>query len=199
MFNNSLFSYYSNRLRGLFWGKLQFGNSIHSISSGVKLRVTKGNNKIHSTVSILELVHVFNTGNLTIGEKSVLKMGAILLCNKGTLIIGSHSAIGKRSEISLNSGRIEIGANVRIASNVFITNADHKFSDINVEIMYQGIDVRDVIIENDVWIGHGAIILPGVRIGKGCVVAAGAVVTKSAPMHSIVGGNPARILKMRGE
>jgi phosphonate metabolism protein (transferase hexapeptide repeat family) len=54
-----------------------------------------------------------------------------------------------------------------------------------------------VILGNDVWIGHGAIILPGRRIGDGAVVAAGAIVTKDVPAYAIVGGNPARVIKAR--
>ena len=61
----------------------------------------------------------------------------------------------------------------------------------------QGSTRKWVIIEDDVWIGTRAIILPGTRIGKGSIIGAGSVVTKDVPQYSIVGGNPARILKTR--
>lgn len=57
--------------------------------------------------------------------------------------------------------------------------------------------MRTIMIEDDVWIGARAIILPGVKIGKGCIIGAGAVVTKSFDDYSVIGGNPAKLLKLR--
>ena len=57
--------------------------------------------------------------------------------------------------------------------------------------------MRTIMIEDDVWIGARAIILPGVKIGKGCIIGAGAVVTKSSDDYSVIGGNPAKLLKLR--
>ncbi len=127
----------------------------------------------------------------------MIKRDAYVIFSKGQLTVGSNSAIGKRCEIALNGGEIIIGNFVRIASNVFITNANHEFSDVNAPIMKQGVVTRNVIIEDDVWIGHGAIVLPGVRIGKGAIIAAGSVVTKDVAALTIVGGNPARFIKER--
>jgi acetyltransferase-like isoleucine patch superfamily enzyme len=58
-------------------------------------------------------------------------------------------------------------------------------------------DKHKVVVEDDVWIGHGAIILSGVTIGRGAIVAAGAVVVEDVPRYSIVGGNPAQLIKKR--
>lgn len=127
----------------------------------------------------------------------MIKRDAYIIFNKGQLRIGDNSAIGKRSEISLNGGEITIGNSVRIASNVFITNANHAFSKKDTPIMDQEIITRNVIIEDDVWIGHGAIILPGVTIGKGAIIAAGSIVTKDVAAYNIVAGNPARFIKAR--
>lgn len=108
------------------------------------------------------------------------------------LELGHKSYINHDSEIRCRE-RITIGNNVSIAYNVLIQDSDY-------HTMYdeQGKDkpqTLPIAIEDDVWIGANAIILKGVTLGKGCVVAAGAVVTKSAPAYSLIGGNPARIIK----
>ena len=127
----------------------------------------------------------------------MIKRDAYIIVSNGELVVGDNSAIGKRSEITINGGKVIIGNFVRIASNVFITNANHEFADKDIAIMDQGVVTRDVIIEDDVWIGHGAIILPGIHIGKGAIIAAGSVVTKDVAAFTIAGGNPAKFLKDR--
>lgn len=117
------------------------------------------------------------------------------------LSISSHSSVNKGSFINA-IGQIDIGEDVIIGPNVIIHSANHKFDSTSVPIRNQGHDHKKVTIGNDVWIGGGAIILPGVRIGEGSVVAAGAVVTKDVEKYSVVGGVPARVLyyrKSKGE
>lgn len=93
----------------------------------------------------------------------------------------------------------KIGNNVLLAHNVaLIGKDDHLFCFPGIPIWDSGRgDKFKVIIEDDVWIGHSAIILSGVTIGCGSIIAAGAVVTKDVPPCSIVGGNPARLIKKR--
>lgn len=93
--------------------------------------------------------------------------------------------------------RIEIGDNVMIADAVSIRDTDHNHSNINVPMINQGITTSPVIVGDDVWIGYGATILKGVEIGNGAIIGAGSVVTKDVPSLSIVGGIPAKIIKMR--
>jgi acetyltransferase-like isoleucine patch superfamily enzyme len=69
------------------------------------------------------------------------------------------------------------------------------FDDPARPFVEQGITAEDIVIEDDVWIGSGAVITDGVHVGKGAVVAAGAVVTKDVPPHTVVGGVPARVIK----
>jgi acetyltransferase-like isoleucine patch superfamily enzyme len=93
----------------------------------------------------------------------------------------------------------EFGSSVLIAKNVsFLNRDDHRFDIVGKTIWDspRG-DAFKVVVEDDVWIGHGAIILSGVTIGKGSVVAAGAVVNKDISLYSIVGGVPARVLGKR--
>ena len=92
----------------------------------------------------------------------------------------------------------QIGNDVLFASCVALVGGDHKIDDLSCKIRESGRDIlRTIIIEDDVWIGHGSIIMHGVHIGKGSVIAAGSVVTHDVPAYAIVGGNPSKIIRMR--
>lgn len=102
--------------------------------------------------------------------------------------------------------KLIIGNYCSIAPNVmFIVSADHSINGIStypfkVKIVgndVEGISKGDILIDDDVWIGYGSIILSGVHIGQGAVVAAGSVITKDVPPYSIVGGSPAKVIKYR--
>ena len=114
-----------------------------------------------------------------------------ILVNKGAILkIGKNSRINS-AHISV-SYCVEIGKNVRIAPNVLILDSDYHvvgnhFSDEGIK--------KKIVIEDDVWLTMRCIILKGVRIGKGSVVAAGAVVTKDVPPYSVVAGVPAKVIK----
>jgi maltose O-acetyltransferase len=108
--------------------------------------------------------------------------------------IGDHSGLGIDSRI----GVTKIGKDVMMGPNVMIISQNHAFSDLTRSMNVQGEEKSmPVIIEDDVWIGARAIILPSRRIGKGAIIGAGSVVTKDVPAYAIVGGNPARILRYR--
>ena len=82
-----------------------------------------------------------------------------------------------------------------LAPLVQILAVNHVFDDPARPIIEQGITAEGIVIENDAWIGAGAIILDGVRVGQGAVVGAGAVVTRDVPPHTVVAGNPASVVK----
>lgn len=109
--------------------------------------------------------------------------------------IGDNSGIGEKSFLQ-DVGKITIGNNVLMGPevNIFTSNHGTKKDSLIIE---QELNLKDVIIEDDVWIGARAIILPGVKISKGTVIAAGAIVTKDTKEYSIVGGNPAKFIKYR--
>ena len=98
------------------------------------------------------------------------------------------------SNVMINArgrGEIIIGNNVLIGPNVVLRSNNHVFLSLGIPISSQGMTEGNIVIEDDVWIGSNAVILPNVCIGKGVIVAAGAVVTKSIPPYTIVGGVPA--------
>lgn len=112
------------------------------------------------------------------------------------IILGHHVQFGPNTIVHCDA---EIGSYVLIARNVALVGRDDHRFDIPGTTMWdtpRG-DNFKVVVEDDVWIGHGAIILTGVTIGRGAIVAAGAVVEEDVPRYSIVGGNPARIIKTR--
>jgi len=121
------------------------------------------------------------------------------------ITIGDSVYIGKEVLIECNA---EIGDYVLIANRVaFVGRHDHDFRAVGIPIRFSpwiGSRRRPsphrgerVVVEPDVWVGYGATVLSGVRLGRGTVVAAGAVVTKSTPAYAIVAGNPARIVGHR--
>jgi maltose O-acetyltransferase len=115
--------------------------------------------------------------------------------------LANDVSINRNCTISTStSGKspITIGSNVMLAEGVKIVGGNHEISDINTPMMLQGEGKQGAItIGDDVWLGTNTIILTGVKIGRGVVVAAGAVVTKDLPDYVIAAGVPARIIKRR--
>lgn len=117
-------------------------------------------------------------------------------CFSHTCHIGNNSGIGKNSVLY---GTVYIGNDVMMGTNCLIYTQNHEYRDPNVLMRLQGPQAPEkVVIGNDVWIGGRVTILPGVHVGNGAVIGAGAVVTKDVPDNAVVGGNPAVIIKMRG-
>ena len=140
-------------------------------------------------------------------SKSIFKKCGKLSCaghmaffgNGADIEIGDYSAIGERAYIGGigEGGMLKIGNYVLMAPEVVILTSAHNYKNIEVPMCHQGIAKETVVIEDDVWICIRAMIMPGVTIHKGAIVAAGAVVTKDVPPYAIVGGVPAKILSMR--
>ncbi|MDE7086145.1 MAG: acyltransferase [Prevotella sp.] len=127
-----------------------------------------------------------------LGRQSVIESYCCINNAVGDVVIGDHTRIGIHNTII---GPVCIGNHVNLAQGITVTALNHNFEDTTKRIDEQGISTKPVIIGDDVWIGANAVVLPGVTIGRHCVVAAGAVVTKDVPDHSVVGGIPAKILK----
>jgi len=111
---------------------------------------------------------------------------------------GTQVKIGKECQINENVfiQGAEIGDYVMIAPNTAILNSTHKFDRTDIPMCHQGAEKYiNPVIEDDVWIGRNVIIMPGVRIGKGSIIAAGSVVTKNVEEFSVMGGVPAKIIR----
>ncbi len=112
------------------------------------------------------------------------------------IVIGDYVGIGLNCLFQTDT---EIGRKVLIASNVAFVNRHDHLTHLVGRTMWdsgQG-DRYNIVVEDDVWIGHGCIILGGTRIGRGAIVAAASVITKDVPRYAIVGGNPANLIRMR--
>lgn len=118
----------------------------------------------------------------------------VKILGKQHIDIGNNSVINSFVHIWGHGGLV-IGNNVMIASNSCISTLTHDYNENSMR--FSKVVARPIRIEDDVWIGSGAIILPGITIKKGAVVGAGSVVTKDVPENAIVVGNPARIIKYR--
>lgn len=159
--------------------------------------------KLYKIIMYMLPSYKFKLSNLVkniISKRIITYLGANV--NWGTKIritneisIGNNSGIGDRSIIN---GPIEIGENVMMSPEVWIMTVNHCADRIDIPMNRQGFtSPKKVIIGNDVWIGARTIILPGVKIGEGSIVAAGSVVTKDVLPYTIVGGVPAKVIKSR--
>jgi acetyltransferase-like isoleucine patch superfamily enzyme len=117
--------------------------------------------------------------------------------------VGNYVYIGPRAVFTAAISKIFIGNKVIFGPEVMIIGGDHRYNLIGVYMydvdneMKDPANDADILVGDDVWVGARAVILKGVRIGKGAIVGAGSVVTKDVPAYSIVCGNPARVVKMR--
>lgn len=128
----------------------------------------------------------------SLGDYSVIESYACINNAVGDVMIGDHTRIGLHNTII---GPVIIGSHVNLAQGITVTALNHNFEDSEKRIDEQGVSTSAVVIEDDIWIGANAVVLPGVTIGQHSVVAAGAVVTKDVPPHSLVAGVPAKIIK----
>ena len=143
-------------------------------------------------------LHGIKLGNrVTIGKYAIIRPSNIYGGSIGEgLTMGDNSNIGPYNYIGC-SGKITIGNNVMLAPRVSIYAENHVFDHPEILIRDQGVEKKEVIIEDDCWIAANSILLAGVTIGKGSVVAAGSVVTENVPPYSVVAGVPAKWIKSR--
>jgi maltose O-acetyltransferase len=116
------------------------------------------------------------------------------MSRKNKIKIKDNFYMGNYCHLAANA---EIGDNVMFGSFVALVGGDHKI-DTDILMRFSGRDVlKTIVIEDNVWIGHGSIIMHGVKISSGAVVAAGSVITKDVEANRIVGGNPAKFIRYR--
>lgn len=136
--------------------------------------------------------------NFSLARNCMIECTGVIRELGDELIIGNDVGIASNAFISVR-GKVEIGDNTIFGPDVRIFAENHKFDDLETPIFLQGATKQGVSIGEDCWIGSNVTILDGVHIGKKVIVAAGSVVNKDIPDYAIVGGVPAKIIKMRNE
>jgi acetyltransferase-like isoleucine patch superfamily enzyme len=137
-------------------------------------------------------------GQIRFGRFVWIGDGTKIRCHEGVVEIGNKTVMGQECTISAYQ-RVRIGEQCVIADRAMFIDFDHGVVEVERPIRMQGIYKRDVEVGNNVWIGYGACILRGVRVGDNAVIGTNSVVTKDVPANAIVGGVPARIIRMREE
>jgi carbonic anhydrase/acetyltransferase-like protein (isoleucine patch superfamily) len=146
-----------------------------------------------------EGVLVFHPENISLGSNIYVGHQTILKgYYQNEMMIGDNTWIGQGCFFH-SAGGLRIGQNVGIGPHVKIITSRHEEEGLDVPILFSRIEMGQVVIEDDCDLGIGSMVLPGVTIGRGSQVGAGAVVTKNVEPYSIVAGVPARLLKKRGE
>ncbi|HUO79663.1 MAG TPA: acyltransferase [Steroidobacteraceae bacterium] len=130
-----------------------------------------------------------------LGSGAVLQDG-LWITNPELVSIGSHCNFGRRVFIT-GGGGVSIGDWVGLGPDVKIWSVNHRFADPERPWQLQGWDKSPVVIEDDVWLGANVFVMPGVTVGRGAIVSAATVLTKSVPPYAIVAGNPGRVIGWR--
>jgi acetyltransferase-like isoleucine patch superfamily enzyme len=141
---------------------------------------------------------------LEIGSQATVRLGrwswighrTKIRAHEGEVSIGAKSVLGQECTIS-SYQRVEIGRECIIADRVMMIDFDHGMVEVERPIRLQGIYKRDVHVGHNVWIGYGACVLRGVEVGHNSVIGTNSVVTADVPENAVVGGVPARVIRMR--
>jgi acetyltransferase-like isoleucine patch superfamily enzyme len=131
-----------------------------------------------------------------LGRWSWLGHGCKVRAHEGVISVGAKSVLGQECTISCYQ-QISIGRECIVADRTMMIDFDHGIVEVERPIREQGIYKRDVRIGHNVWIGYAACVLRGVTVGDNCVIGTNSVVTKDVPANAVVGGVPARLIRMR--
>jgi acetyltransferase-like isoleucine patch superfamily enzyme len=180
--NHMLSRGYIALLARWLWLKLRWRGRLRTdglcfICPGVKFEIGRG-----ATVSL--------------GRWSWIGHGSKVRVHEGELSIGAKTVLGQECTISAFQ-HIAIGRECIVADRVMMIDFDHGMVEVERPIREQGIYKRDVEIGNNVWIGYGACLLRGVTVGHNAVIGTSAVVTADVPENAVVGGIPAKVIRMR--
>ena len=187
-------------VRAMLYRLILRADGTAAIESGVRLRFASLI-RLGRHVYLDQNVYIHACPNgVSIGDGTCVMHGAVLhvynfrQLPKAGIWIGRKSLIGEYTVIR-GQGGVTIGDRVYASPHCQLIAVNHVFDDPTRPFIDQGITAQGITVEDDVWIGSGAIVLDGVKIGNGAIVAAGAVVTKDVAPHTVVGGVPAKVLK----
>jgi acetyltransferase-like isoleucine patch superfamily enzyme len=133
---------------------------------------------------------------VSIGQYTIIEATGVISEIGNGVSIGADSGLGAYSFVGA-AGGVRVGKNVIIGQRVSFHSENHNFERTDIPIKEQGVTRRGIAIDDDCWIGANVVLLDGSRVGKGCVIAAGAVVTGEIPPYSVAAGVPAKILRSR--
>jgi acetyltransferase-like isoleucine patch superfamily enzyme len=122
--------------------------------------------------------------------------GTKIRCHEGRVEIGDKTVFGQECTVSAYQ-RVRIGQQCVIADRAMFIDFDHGVTEIERPIREQGIYKRDTVVGSNVWVGYGACVLRGVRVGDNSVIGTNSVVTDDVPANAVVGGVPAKVIRMR--
>lgn len=192
-------------IRGFFLRRKYSSKSFVAIGKGVRILGKKKDLIIGQRVKIEDgafLQTVSKNGvilgdNVTICQNAIIRPSGFYGGNLGWgLVMGHHSSIGAASYIGC-SGKIIIGNNVMIGPHCTMIAENHNFVELDIDMNKQGVSNKGIEIKDNVWIGANVTILDGVVVESGCILAAGAVLTKSTETNGIYAGVPAKRIKDR--
>ena len=141
-------------------------------------------------------IQIGRRGTIRFGRFVWVGDGTKIRCHEGEVVIGPKTVLGQECTISAFQ-HVRIGEQCVIADRAMFIDFDHGSVEVDRPIRQQGIYKRDVDVGANVWIGYGACILRGVRVGDNAIIGTNSVVTRDVPANAVVGGVPARILRMR--
>ena len=142
------------------------------------------------------MLEIGREARIELGRWSWLGHGTKIRCHEGVVSIGAKTVLGQECTISAYQ-HVSIGRECVIADRVMLIDFDHGMVEVDRPVRLQGIYKRDVRVGNNVWIGYGACILRGVTVGDNAIIGTSAVVTRDVPANAVVGGVPARVIRMR--
>jgi acetyltransferase-like isoleucine patch superfamily enzyme len=180
--NNMLNRHYARLLARYVRLKLRYGRRLQTdgicfVCPGVHLEIGRG-------------------ATLRIGRWAWIGDGSKIRVHEGEVSIGAKTVMGQECTISAYQ-HVEIGRECIVADRVMLIDFDHGVVEVERPIRLQGIYKRDVRVRHNVWIGYGACILRGVTVGENSIVGTSTVVTRDVPANAVVGGSPARVIRMR--
>ena len=143
-------------------------------------------------------IQISRRGSVSFGRFVWVGDGTKIRCHEGTVEIGAKTVLGQEVTISAYR-RVRIGEQCVIADRAMFIDFDHGVVEVERPIRQQGIYMEEVVIGSNVWIGYGACFLRGVSVGDNAIIGTNAVVTKDVPANAVVGGVPARVIRMRDE
>jgi acetyltransferase-like isoleucine patch superfamily enzyme len=141
-------------------------------------------------------IQVARGARLRFGRFTWIGDGTKIRCHEGEVAIGEKTVLGQDCTISAYK-RVRIGEQCVVADRAMFIDFDHNVTEVERPIRLQGIYKRDVEVGSNVWIGYGACVLRGVRVGDNAIVGSNSVVTRDVPANAVVGGVPARVLRTR--